>query len=454
MSTLVAPRARAAARVNRISVDLDRSSGYLLGSMSNVLPSSSSVRRARESSLTSLGRVTSDTTTSSVRMRDSSLTRGGRPSATESVRNSVVIPSSFETAKYNREQEMKEIHLNFMKQYDTTKKKLADEPVVEDTERKSKAYQRIVNNDPPRYLDEREAKKACVSEMFMDTSKFSTKTLSAINGLDGAVLRKKDKAYNWRKEMDDYEKRTEFDRDVRARNVSALHRNDPEEDHWAVNQRKSEDRKRTSRDTIERPIEKAAKKEQESEVVKSWREKREAERATEQTSEPEPERQSWREKLAEKQKQEAEEKKQMEADAATTAATVAEAKQRALAAAADATADSSTKSAEPTADGEKTAEEEDADENGTRQLKKDVGFLFSGLEQEFEESKSARAKLRERIKKVKQDIKEADDAEATENGETITKESEEEKDKRRAELREKFRLQREAKKKAKAEAGQ
>merc|ERR1712008_215700 len=133
-----------------------------------------------------------------------------------------------------------------------------------------------------------------------------------------------------------------------------------------VNQRKSEDRKRSSRDTMGRPIEKAAKKEQESEVVKSWREKREAERATEQTSEPEPERQSWREKLAEKQKQEAEEKKQMEADA---------------------TADSLTKSAEPTADGEKTAEEEDADENGTRQLKNDVSFLFSGLEQEFEESK-------------------------------------------------------------------
>ena len=106
------------------------------------------------------------------------------------------------------------------------------------------------------------------------------------------------------------------------------------------------------------------------------------------------------------------------------------------------------------ADGEKTAEEEDEDENGTRQLKKDVGFLFSTLEQDFEESKSARAKLRERIKKVKSAIKEADDAEATENGETTTKESEEEKDKRRAELREKFRLQREAKKKAKAEAGQ
>merc|ERR1712037_1074589 len=155
-------------------------------------------------------------------------------------------------------------------------------------------------------------------------------------------------------------------------------------------------------------------------------------RATEQILEPEPGRLSWREKLAEKQKQEEEEKKQKEADAADAAASAAEAKRRALAAAADTTADSSTKSAEPTADGEKTAEEEDEDLNGTGQLKKDVGFLFSTLEQDFEESKSARAKLKERIKKVKTAIKEADDAEATENGETITKESEEEKDKRRA----------------------
>ena len=39
------------------------------------------------------------------------------------------------------------------------------------------------------------------SEMFMDTNKFSTKTLSAINGLEGAVIRK-NKEYNWRKEME------------------------------------------------------------------------------------------------------------------------------------------------------------------------------------------------------------------------------------------------------------
>ena len=40
------------------------------------------------------------------------------------------------------------------------------------------------------------------SEMFMDTNKFSTKTLSAINNLEGAVIRKK-QDYNWRKEMEE-----------------------------------------------------------------------------------------------------------------------------------------------------------------------------------------------------------------------------------------------------------
>ena len=72
--------------------------------------------------------------------------------------------------------------------------------------------------------------------------------------------------------------------------------------------------------------------------------------------------------------------------------------------------------------------------------------MFSGLEQEMEAGKSKLAKLRERIKKAKTAVKEADECTTEEE-----KESEAEKDKRRAELREKFRLQREAKKKAKAE---
>jgi len=441
----VASRSRANERVNRISVNLDRSSGYLLGNIPNAVPTSASLRRTRESSLGALGRSNLDSGTSSVRMRESSLTRGGRPSAADNARNSAMIPSNFETAKYNREQEMKDIHSNFMKQYNTTKSSLNnDEPV--EKERKSKAYQRIVNNEPPRYLDEREAKKACVSDMFMDTSKFSTKTLSAINGLEGAVLRKKDKEYNWRKEMDDYEKRADFDRDVRARNVTALHREDQGEDHWA-SQRKTEDRKRQGKGVTEKPIEKVAKKEndnKESETVKSWREKREAERAVEKT-EPEPERKSWREKLVEKQKQEDEEKKEKEADAVAAAAFAAQATKKASAAAAEASpADATTKSAEATADGENAEEEEDL--NGTKKLKSDISCMFSGLEQEFEAGREKMAKLKERIKKAKTAIKEADDGDTEES-----KESEEEKDKRRNALREKFRLQREAKKKAAAE---
>jgi len=421
------------------------------------------LRRTRESSVGTLGRSNYEAGTSSVRVRESSLTRGGRfGSADTTMRNSVMIPTSMETAKFNREQEMKEIHSNFMKQYNTTKAKVSDEPV--DTERRSKAYQRIINNEPPRYLDEMEAKKACVSEMFMDTSKFSTKTLSAINGLEGAVLRNPNKEYNWRKEMNEYEKRAEFERDVRARNVSALHRDDKyalhnninnnkndnnNEDHW-VAQRKTEDRKRQSKETTyEKPIEKVAKKEnnKDSEAVKSWREKREAERAVEKT-EPEPEKKSWREKLAEKQKQDEEEKKQKEADDLAAAAIAKAAKETALAAAAEeSAADVTPKPAEAKAEGE-NAEDEEEDHNGTKQLKSDVGFLFTGLEQEFEAGKSKLAKLRERIKKAKTAIKEADDADTTEEN----KESEAEKDKRRAELREKFRLQREAKKKAQAES--
>ena len=71
-----------------------------------------------------------------------------------------MIPTNMETSKFNREQEMKEIHSNFMKQYENTKARVNDEPI--DTERKSKAYQRIINNEPPSYMSEYEAKKACV----------------------------------------------------------------------------------------------------------------------------------------------------------------------------------------------------------------------------------------------------------------------------------------------------
>lgn len=324
-------------------------------------------------------------------------------SAADSNRHSLMIPTSMETAKYGREQAIKDIHSNFMKTYKETNNKLKNDGsknAEESGERRSKAYQKIISNAQPSYMDEAIAKRQCVSEMFMDTNKFSTKTLSAINGLEGAVIRK-NKEYNWRKEMEQYEKRADFERDVRARNVTALHRHDTDEteDHW-VNARK-----RQTNTVIEKPIEKAAKQEpkQESQTVKSWRERREAAKALEAEPQPEVERKSWREKLAEKQQNEEEEKK-------IAAAEAEEARKQAAAAVASAVA--SAESAEPAAEEKKPAEAaaDDEDASGTKKLKSDFDFLMSGMDAELEAGRSKLAKLRERIRKAKTAIKDADTA--------------------------------------------
>merc|ERR1712018_394682 len=241
--------------------------------------------------------------------RDSSLTRGG--SGREN-RHSMMIPPSTETAKYNRQLELKEIHDNFMKTYKETDKKINNR---EDEERKSKAYKMITNNAPPSYMDEREAKRQCVSEMFMDTNKFSTKTLSAINNLEGAVIRKKQE-YNWRKEMEDYEKRSEFERDVRARNVTALNRDTTKENTEEIAVAVSS-RKRQTDTAREIQIDKAPKQDDRpNKAVESWRKSRENARPqTVAELQPEIEKKSWRERLAEREKEEEERKAKAAAQA-------------------------------------------------------------------------------------------------------------------------------------------
>merc|ERR1712004_656124 len=347
-----------------------------MGGNLNATPTSATLRRTRDSSIGTLGRSNID---SGVRYRDSSMTRGGRIGAGESVRHSMVLPPTSETSKYTRELQIKDIHNSFMKTYKETNNKLSGKE--EESERKSKAYQKIVNNAPPSYMDETMAKKQALSEMFMDTSKFSTKTLSAINGLEGAVIRK-NKDYNWRKEMEEYEKRTDFERDVRARNVTALHRNAPPKDEDDL-----KSRKRTTNTVIEKPIEKAAKQD----AVQSWREKREANRKAAEAEQAEPQSKSWREKLAEKQKEE-EEKQIADKKAAEAAAkTAAEARKAA----------------------EEASDQEDLD--GSKKLKKDFDFMMSGLDEEMEAGRSKLSKLRERMRNMKKKHAEAAAAQAEED---------------------------------------
>ena len=74
-----------------------------------------------------------------------------------------MIPPNMETAKYSREKKIEDIHSNFMKTYKETNNKLNDRGQPEDGDRKpTKAYQRIVSNAAPSYMDEKEAKKQCV----------------------------------------------------------------------------------------------------------------------------------------------------------------------------------------------------------------------------------------------------------------------------------------------------
>ena len=76
-------------------------------------------------------------------------------------RHSMMLPVNTETAKYHRQKDLQDIHDNFMKTYKETNKKINDNG-VEGEERRSKAYQKIVSNAQPSYMDEQAAKRQTV----------------------------------------------------------------------------------------------------------------------------------------------------------------------------------------------------------------------------------------------------------------------------------------------------
>ena len=65
-------------------------------------------------------------------------------------------------------------------------------------------------------------------------------------------------------------------------------------------------------------------------------------------------------------------------------------------------------------DGGEGEGEEDEDRHGTKQMKSDFDSMMSSLDQEMEAGRSKLAKLRERIRRTKANIKAADEAEAAE----------------------------------------
>ena len=113
-----------------------------------------------------------------------------------------------------------------------------------------------------------------------------------------------------------YEKRSEFERDVRARNVTALNRDTTKENTEEIAVAVSS-RKRQTDTAREIQIDKAPKQDDRpNKAVESWRKSRENSRPqTVAELQPEIEKKSWRERLAEREKEEEERKAKAAAQA-------------------------------------------------------------------------------------------------------------------------------------------
>ena len=113
-----------------------------------------------------------------------------------------------------------------------------------------------------------------------------------------------------------YEKRSEFERDVRARNVTALNRDTTKENTEEIAVAVSS-RKRQTDTAREIQIDKAPKQDDRpNKAVESWRKSRENARPqTVAELQPEIEKKSWRERLAEREKEEEERKAKAAAQA-------------------------------------------------------------------------------------------------------------------------------------------
>merc|ERR1712083_298191 len=104
-------------------------------------------------------------------------------------------------------------------------------------------------NDQPSYASEVDYQRHNYSEMFIETGKFSTRTLSAIKNLDGAVIRQKKRDpgdYQWRQDMEQYEKSSEYEKDKRIRNITTTARNGKED---TAKKKKKKKKKSTCVDT-------------------------------------------------------------------------------------------------------------------------------------------------------------------------------------------------------------
>ncbi|XP_040576298.1 uncharacterized protein [Lepeophtheirus salmonis] len=243
-------REKAFNRTSRIHRDLNRASAYIFDSDANSL-SAYSRPSGRSSSLTRDAPRYVDPSNAGYRFKDKLPTNDFHrrsikipiqttsshlsPSASSSVStiqspkkayNKDFNPYS-ETARYKREQEMKDIHNDFMRSW-------KDQQGMGNgnEEKKSKSYHKIMGSTVSA-LEDRDFTRQTIGDIFKDMSKFSTKTVAALSTLDTSGANKT-KNYNWRKEIEKYESTGQLERDARIRNIEIRNKRHEDETDFKV----------------------------------------------------------------------------------------------------------------------------------------------------------------------------------------------------------------------------
>ncbi|CAB4056155.1 unnamed protein product [Lepeophtheirus salmonis] len=207
-------REKAFNRTSRIHRDLNRASAYIFDSDANSL-SAYSRPSGRSSSLTRDAPRYVDPSNAGYRFKDKLPTNDfHRRSIKIPIQTNIFPPLTLciFLPRYKREQEMKDIHNDFMRSWKD---------------------QQDYGIDSICFGRQGFFTRQTIGDIFKDMSKFSTKTVAALSTLDTSGANKT-KNYNWRKEIEKYESTGQLERDARIRNIEIRNKRHEDETDFKV----------------------------------------------------------------------------------------------------------------------------------------------------------------------------------------------------------------------------
>lgn len=379
------------------------------------------------------------------RIRDSAAVAIGSPSMNR--RNSTVVAVGglgAETAKYKREESIREIKQSFEHQFQETQKKMRG--VLTDDEKLTRSRAKIIgltsaSMGPTWDCYSDMEKRHCVSDMYTDTKHFSSTTMSAIGNISEHAKYKKKSDYTWRKDMEDFESREQRIRDIRSRSIGGIARKRKEATPTSeVNSAADTESPIAAARRPPLPVTASASAADDTKAKKGRKEvtfgsesrdkgQRRERSLNELLPPPAPERRSGSGR--ERRRADREDAKKAAGAATTTTTTTSKVRDECGDAAPVAAGGESVpgansdngKSVAVEGEEEKKKEEEEEDVHGTKKLRSDFHGMMGSLEEEMEAGKNKLAKLRAKIRKARTAIKAADEAMKAEEEERRQKKS-------------------------------